>query len=222
MCTVPKLDVLGRQSIISLAARWRSAKRLEDTSAIMRPRGSTTFGAGVAAAQRRALQWKACQQNNGATTAPQAVTTHTSSASSGMTLLQQSGGNQRDLRVGSQCAGEEACGMVRLRRSFEQPQHHPGRFHLPSYGNESWAGQGREELACADWWLAGWVDSAVTEGHGLLNIGRPDGARCANRCEQDASGARTTRSCCTWRPLWEAKSTLQVVISCFGRCRWQG
>lgn len=170
----------------------------------------------MAAAQYRALQWQDCQQKNGATTAQQAVTRHASSASSGMTLLQQSGGNQRDLRVCSQCAGGEPWWMVRLRRSFEQPQH-PGRFHLPSCRNESWAGQGRLELGCADWLMAAWDDSALTASHGLPNTkGAVVRERCeevrkgANRCEQDASSACTIRRCCAWGPLWAAKSTLQV------------
>ena len=99
-----------------------------------------------------------------------------------------------------------------LRRSFEQPQH----LVPPS---EMKAGQGRGGRSARTLLIGQRLldDSVVTEDHGLLSIRSAAAAGSANRCEQHASGAHTTRSCCAERPLMEAKSTLQVVISCFRR-----
>lgn len=55
-----------------------------------------------------------------------------------------------------------------------------------------------------------------------LNTGTAAAAGSANRCEQRASGAHTTRSCCTGRPLLEARSTLQVLISCLSLAGAEG
>ena len=130
---VPKLDVLLQKSIVSLAhgkalARQHSTQRRRGCSSIKWPAVE-----GLSAEER-------C--NHGAVGGDDAQLICAFQDDFIAAEWRQS---KRHLVV-SQRAGREAWVLVRLRRSFEQPQH-PGS----TFRNESWAGQGRLEVAYADW-----------------------------------------------------------------------
>lgn len=129
---VPKLDVLSRKSIVSFAAaRWRAAKRLEDTGAHGKALGST-----IPTQRTRScssIKWPAVvglsaekRCNHGAAGGDDAQLICALWDDFIAAEWRQS---KRHL-VGSQRVGREARELVKLRRSFEQPQHPGSTFQF--------------------------------------------------------------------------------------------